>query len=575
MPSLSLRVGAKTDPVEYRYSYPWLFRILASEGVRDVQLGTFFELYQLPDSYFAELRRQAADHGLRIHSLFTSHRELGGFFREEAGFVAVARGNYERLIEVGALLGARSVGCNPGAVLRDRPETKRAGVCRYVEHMRALMRRAADAGLEWLTIEPMSCEAEPPTLPAEIVSMAAELDAFRASCGRPTARVGYCADVSHGYADADRRVVFGPMHLLGECLPWLYELHLRNTDPVFESTFGFTEDERERGIVRVDEVRDLLLARQAELPVDELVGYLEIGGPKLGRDYSDRHLEGMLRESLRHCREAFETPGRAAPAHGGGTRVRAPEASVPAAPPAVRIAPSVMCADMGRLAEELARLEDAGADMLHFDIMDARFAPNMPLGLLLPERLRAVTALPFDLHLMVCDNGFFVSRAAEAGAQWVSVHVESAVHLDRTLSEIRERGMLAGAALNPSTPLDRIAYVLDRLDFVLLMMVNPGFAGQSLVPATLPKIAACRRMLDATGRPIPIEVDGNVSFASIPRMVAAGADILVAGSSSLFDRDASLAANAANMRRAIAEGVALRADPPRAATGERASHGRA
>src|SRR5262245_50240577 len=121
---VQLRLGVKSDPIEYRYSHPWLFRLLAEEGVELVQLGTFFEIYQLPDEYFHDLKRQADSHGVRIDSLFTAHRELGGFFRDEPGYEKVARRNFERLIEVGAILGARSVGSNPGAVMRDRMPQK-------------------------------------------------------------------------------------------------------------------------------------------------------------------------------------------------------------------------------------------------------------------------------------------------------------------------------------------------------------------------------------------------------------------------------------------------------------------
>ena len=175
MADLILQLGVKTDPTEYRFSYPWLFRLLADEGVQYVQLGTFFEIYQLPDEYFHRLRREAEDQGIRIHSIFTAHRELGGFFNDEPGWEAVARRNFERLIEVGALVGAQSVGSNPGAVYRDRMDTKRRGTQCYLRHLKELMQFAHERGVPWLTIEPMSCLAEPPTVPQEIRQMADEL----------------------------------------------------------------------------------------------------------------------------------------------------------------------------------------------------------------------------------------------------------------------------------------------------------------------------------------------------------------------------------------------------------------
>jgi len=198
--------------------------------------------------------------------------------------------------------------------------------------------------------------------------------------------------------------------------------------------------------------------------------------------------------------------------------------------------------------------------VLHFDLMDTHFTPNMPLGLVTLEQLRPKTARPFDVHLMVETNDWFVGALGKIGVEYISVHVESCRHLDRTLAMIRDVGAKAGAALNPATPLDALEYVIDRLDFVLIMTVNPGFAGQKLVPGGLQKIADCRKFLDARSpqRKILIEVDGNVSFENIPGMVAAGGDMLVAGTSSLFHKAASLQDNTTRTRAAIAQGMAQR-----------------
>ena len=303
--SLTILPGVKADPIQYRYSYEWLFRLMAEEGVHHLQLGTFFEFYQLPDEWFTERRAQAASHGITISSVFTAHRELGGFFRNDARWETIARKNFERLITAGALLGAERVGSNPGATLRDQMAAKPAGIACYLKHMKELMSFAKKAGVNMLTIEPMSCLAEPPTLPEEIAAMAQELQARnRATPG--TAAIGYCADVSHGYADADGQVIVSPMQQLEATLPWLAELHLKNTDARFESTFGFMPAERARGIIDLAAVRDFLTDHAAAIPKKELVAYLEIGGPKLGRDYSDGQLETMLRESLRHVRATFD-----------------------------------------------------------------------------------------------------------------------------------------------------------------------------------------------------------------------------------------------------------------------------
>lgn len=552
--ALRLSLGVKSDPIEYRYSFEWLFRIMADEGVTRMQLGSFFELYQLPDAFFLELARKAEDFGITIASTFTAHRELGGFFRTETGFEAVARRNFERAIEVGALVGASSVGSNPGAVLRDRPGEKDAGIACYLRHLRELMTYGKDHGLRCLTIEPMSCAAEPPTLPGEIAHMGDTLQAHHDAHPDTTVPALFCADVSHGYADRDGTVVYSHVDLFEATLPYLCEVHLKNTDALFNATFGFSEEERERGIVDVAAFAGLLKRHEAALPAKDITGYLEIGGPKLGRDYSDHRLEESLRASLAWLREQWVLPG-AAPEP-------APKpvalSGVDAAKPAVRIAPSVMCADQCHLQDGVAKLEAAGADILHIDLMDAHFTPNMPLGLEMIKALRPVTQMPFDVHLMVDDNDLFVDLLAPLGVQMVSVHVESSVHFDRTLTRIRDKGMQAGAALNPHTPPEILRYVLDRLDFVLVMTVNPGYAGQKLVPAGIEKIAACRRFLDGHGCHIPIEVDGNVSFQHIPAMVGAGADILVAGTSSLYNAEGSLRQNTERTRQAIREGLALR-----------------
>jgi ribulose-phosphate 3-epimerase len=305
---LTLRLGVKTDPAQYRFSYEWLFGLLAAEGIHHVQLGTFFELYQLPDRYFLQLRGRAEQRGVEIHSIFTAHRELGGFFVEDDGWEAVARHNFERLIEVGALLGARSVGSNPGSVYRDRMGSKEAGVRRYLKHMRELMQFAHQKGVAWLGIEPMSALAEPPTLPEEIREMAEELGAWHAAHPGSTARAGYCTDIAHGYVDADGAIRHDHLELIEAALPYTHELHLKNTDAMYGSTFGFSDEERSRGIVEIAPIRRMLQRNAGLLPVDELVGYLEIGGPKLGRDYSDQRLADQLRASLDHLRKTWLCP---------------------------------------------------------------------------------------------------------------------------------------------------------------------------------------------------------------------------------------------------------------------------
>ncbi|GIV21421.1 MAG: hypothetical protein KatS3mg023_3172 [Armatimonadota bacterium] len=549
---LQLLLGIKTDPIEYRYSYPWLFRLATEEGVEYIQLGSTFEFYLLPDDFFHWLREQAEKAGVRLYSLFTAHRELGGFFRNEPGWESVARRMFERYIQIGSILGAQSVGHNPGAVLRDEMHTKAQGVARYLKHFKELMHFAHEQGVPWLTIEPMSCLAEPPTLPEEIRQMGEELAAYHRQHPHTTARVGFCADVSHGYADEAGNVVWENLQTFEATLPYLYEVHLKNTDVLFHSTFGFSEGERSKGIVQIERFRDLLHANAHLLPVDRVVGYLEISGPKLGRDYSDIHLERHLRESLRYLRETWcALPQQPAASF--------PTLAQPSTEP-VRFSASLMCADQLNLEPHLRQLEAMGVHYLHVDLMDAHFTPNMPVGLVVLEQLCERTHLPLDVHLMVEDNDLFIRKLLPLGVQMISVHAESARHLDRTLSLIREGGAKAGVALNPATPLDTLDYVLEKLDFVLIMAVNPGFAGQRLIPQTLRKIADCRRYLDGRGfTEMPIQVDGNVSFENIPKMVAAGADILVLGSSSLYHPGATLWQNGRQVMQAVQEGLRRRA----------------
>jgi ribulose-phosphate 3-epimerase len=195
----------------------------------------------------------------------------------------------------------------------------------------------------------------------------------------------------------------------------------------------------------------------------------------------------------------------------------------------IRIAPSILSADFSRLGEQVVAVEAAGADWIHVDVMDGRFVPNITIGPLIVEAVRKVTKLPIDVHLMIVEPERYVAAFASAGADSVSVHVEPSVHLARTLQQIRGLGKKAGVVLNPHTPEDAIRYVIDHVDLVLVMSVNPGFGGQAFMPEVLPKIQAVRRMIDATGRDIALEVDGGVAPGTASRVVRAGARVLVAG----------------------------------------------
>ena len=194
------------------------------------------------------------------------------------------------------------------------------------------------------------------------------------------------------------------------------------------------------------------------------------------------------------------------------------------------IAPSILSADFARLAEEIRAVEAGGAGVLHVDVMDGHFVPNITIGLPVVKSLRKVTELPLDSHLMIEEPGRYAVQFVEAGADMVSIHVEADDHLQRTLTSIREAGAKAGVAINPATPLVMLEEALPYADFVLLMSVNPGFGGQKFVPTSVDKLRRLRRMIDDRGLKTRIEIDGGVDAENVAEVVEAGAEILVAGS---------------------------------------------
>jgi ribulose-phosphate 3-epimerase len=206
-----------------------------------------------------------------------------------------------------------------------------------------------------------------------------------------------------------------------------------------------------------------------------------------------------------------------------------------------RIAPSILSADFARLGEEVRDVIAAGADLIHFDVMDNHYVPNLTVGPLVCEAIKPIATVPIDVHLMVKPVDRIVPDFAKAGARIVSFHPEASEHIDRTLGLIREQGCKAGLVFNPATPLDYLDHVMDKVDLILIMSVNPGFGGQSFIASALKKIAEARKRIDASGRDIWLEVDGGVKADNIAEIARAGADTFVAGSAIFGNKDRAAA----------------------------------
>ena len=201
-----------------------------------------------------------------------------------------------------------------------------------------------------------------------------------------------------------------------------------------------------------------------------------------------------------------------------------------------KLSASILSADFGRLAEQVRAAEQAGVDWIHVDVMDGHFVPNLTIGPAVIKAIRRATKLPLDVHLMISNPERYLEQFVAAGADWLGIHAEATVHLERLIQNIKELGVKASVSLNPHTPLDCLEYVLKDVDLVLLMTVNPGFSGQKFIRGVLPKIRRLRQLIDARGLKTLIEVDGGVSLDTVDEIVAAGADVLVSGSGIFNDR---------------------------------------
>ncbi|HUE87181.1 MAG TPA: ribulose-phosphate 3-epimerase [Vicinamibacterales bacterium] len=208
----------------------------------------------------------------------------------------------------------------------------------------------------------------------------------------------------------------------------------------------------------------------------------------------------------------------------------------------IRLAPSILSADFANLARDIAAVERGGADLIHVDVMDGHFVPNITIGPLVVAAIKRAASKPLDVHLMIDDPDRYLDAFVDAGASWLSVHVEVLPHLHRTISAIKKRGVKAGAVLNPSTPVVSLENVAADVDYVLVMSVNPGFGGQTFIPRSIDKVRAVRALLSAAGNRAPIEIDGGIDLETVADVVTAGADMLVAGQAIFGTADPEAAA---------------------------------
>ncbi|MCR9257034.1 MAG: ribulose-phosphate 3-epimerase [Alphaproteobacteria bacterium] len=214
----------------------------------------------------------------------------------------------------------------------------------------------------------------------------------------------------------------------------------------------------------------------------------------------------------------------------------------------IKIAPSILSADFSRLGEEIRAIDEAGCDYVHVDVMDGHFVPNITIGPMVVKAIRPITKKPLDVHLMIGPVDPYVDAFADAGADIISFHPEAGPHPHRTIQAIKARGVKAGLVLNPATPLSCLDHVLEELDLVLVMSVNPGFGGQSFIESALPKIEAIRARIEATGKAIDLEVDGGVNRETAARVISAGADVLVAGTATFTGGPGAYADNIKTLR---------------------------
>ena len=302
---MKFHLGIKSDAVQNRYTYEWLFDLMRSFGIRYLQLGGFLEMPLLEDGFYHDLRDKAGRYDVCIKSLYAAHRVTAGFFSQNPVLEKAARRIFEIYIHAGGVMKTDYVGANAGVVYQDHPEYREPGIECYLGHLRELMALAMEEGVKGLTVEAMSCAHEWPTTPDEIRYLTGVASAHHKAHPDTTVPLYILGDVSHGYANEQRVVVHNHYDIFESAIPYMCEFHFKNTDNIYNSTFGFSEEEQKRGVVDLHKIKKIIYQNADRWPVEDVVGYLELPGPKFGRDYSDPLLKRQLAESLEALLSVF------------------------------------------------------------------------------------------------------------------------------------------------------------------------------------------------------------------------------------------------------------------------------
>jgi L-ribulose-5-phosphate 3-epimerase UlaE len=295
---MKYHIGIKSDPIQNRYSYDWLFCLMKSLDIKYLQLGGFLEMPLVDDGYYFDLVEKATHYGIRIKSVYATYRATAGFCSKNRYLEEASRRIYEVYIHAGKILGADYVGANAGVVYQDHPENKKIGIQCYLSNMQNLMHLAKENGIKALTVEVMSSYSEPPSTPEEIDCFMEHFRHYHKEHETDTVPVYLLGDVSHGYVNINKTIIHSNYEIFEYAIPYMCEFHFKNTDSIYNKTLGFSEEEQQIGIVNLEKIREIIYRNSEKWPVQEIVGYLELPGPKFGRDYTDFLLEKQIIESV-------------------------------------------------------------------------------------------------------------------------------------------------------------------------------------------------------------------------------------------------------------------------------------